>query len=65
MEIREIDYVERVVITADEQRLPITDLFDAAGLPTGEPRQAVLGVACSEEGWVFFQLQPFTRSRLQ
>jgi hypothetical protein len=65
MEIREIDYSERVVITDDARRLPIVDLFDAAGLPTGEPRRAVLGVACAEEGWVIFQLQPFARSRLQ
>ncbi|MBV8682884.1 MAG: hypothetical protein JO111_08430 [Caulobacteraceae bacterium] len=65
MEIREINYDERVVVTEDEQRLPIVDLFDAAGLPTEEPRQAVLGIACGEEAWIFFQLKPFTRSRLQ
>ena len=65
MEIRAIDYVDKVVVTDDERRWPICNLFDRAGLLTTEPRHAVLCVAGAPGGWLTFKLAVFDRRHLQ
>lgn len=65
VEILAIDYVERVVVTSDDKRWPISDLFDRSGLSTKDHRAAVLGVAGGPGDWLGFKIGPFDRRRLQ
>ena len=65
VEILAIDYVERVVVTADDKRWPISDLFDRSGLSTNDHRAAVLGVAGGPGGWLSFKVAAFERRGLQ
>lgn len=65
VEIREIDYARRIVVTSDARRLPIADLFDRAGLTTLESHAAVLCVAGRPGAWLCFRLRDFERRQLQ
>ena len=65
VQISKIDYVERVITTADERRWPIADLFDGAGLSTRDPKRAVVCVAGEPGGWLSFRLAVFDRRALQ
>ena len=63
--VQRIDYVERVLFTDDDRRLPIAYLFDRAGLPTEESNQAVLCVAGGPGAWVSLKLAPYSKQALQ
>jgi hypothetical protein len=63
--IHEIDFENGLVITTDDRRLAIADLFDRHGVPTIDPRQAIMGFAGEPGGWISFKLQDFDKSRLQ
>jgi len=65
MEIRVIDFVERVVVTSDDRRWPISDLFDRSGLSTQDHRAAVIGVAGGPGAWLSFKVGAFERRGLQ
>lgn len=65
IEVRTIDYVEGVVVTSDQRRLPIANLFTRTGLSTHNPRDAVLCVVGEPGQWLSFKLAEFDRRSLQ
>ena len=65
VEVTTIDYVERYIETADARRLPISDLFDRAGLSTRDPEDAVLCLAGEPGAWISIRLSEFEKRRLQ
>lgn len=65
LEIHEIDWPARRIVTSDARTLPIIDLFDGCGRPLDSPSGAVLAVAGEAGAYVTFKLRPFDRRKLQ
>ncbi len=65
LEIREIDFIRGRVMTADEQVLPIADLFDAQGRRTASSQEAVLCIAGGDGRWITLRLGDYRKEGLQ
>ncbi len=65
VEISRIDFADKIIVTSDDQVLPISDLFDERGRATDKPDRAIMCVAGAPGGWVTFKLKPFERHALQ
>ena len=65
IELREIDFATREVVTIDDRTMPITDLFDLRGRPTSASGRAVVGFAGGPGAWVSFKLAGYDRRALQ
>ena len=65
IEIQEIDWARRHIVTSDERTLPIVALFDALGRPLDGPFGAVVAFAGEPGAWVTFKLCAFDRRKLQ
>lgn len=64
-EVRTIDYDGRMLVMDDDQRFRISDLFDAHGRATDDPRLAVLCIAGETGGWLSVRLGDYDRQKLQ
>ena len=64
-EVESIDYVDRVLITTDQQRFRIEHLFDACGRETSNPKAAVLCIAGEQGAWLSVRLGSYDRAKLQ
>ena len=65
IEIQEIDWPARQIVTSDARILPIVALFDALGRPISGPSGAVVVFAGRPGAWVTFKLCAFDRRKLQ
>ena len=65
VEIQEIDWPARLIVTSDARTLPIVALFDALGRPLTGPFGAVVAFAGEPGAWVTFKLCAFDRNKLQ
>lgn len=65
LEVREIDYLKKVIVTNDDRRFPIDGLFDRAGLVTSDPASAIVCVAGKPGGWLSVRLADFDPRQLQ
>ena len=65
LEVQEIDWPARRIITSDSRTLPIVALFDASGRPLSGPFGAVVAFAGEPGAWVTFKLCDFDRRKLQ
>ena len=65
LQIQEIDWPARRIVTSDARSLPIVALFDALGRPLSGPFGAVVAFAGEPGAWVTFKLCEFDRRRLQ
>jgi hypothetical protein len=63
-EVRKIDFVERVVVTCDDQILPIAHLFDGHGCETRNSKQAVLCIAGETGRWLSVRLADYRKNAL-
>ena len=62
--IRKIDFVDRVVVTTDDQVLPIAHLFDGYGRETADHKRAVMCIAGETGRWVSLRLADYRRAAL-
>ena len=65
VEVQEIDWPARQIVTSDDRTLPIVALFDALGRPLTGPFGAVVAFAGHPGAWVTFKLCEFDRRKLQ
>jgi hypothetical protein len=65
LQIRELDFVDKLVMTSDQRLLPIAQMFDAQGRATADHRHAVLCIAGTPGEWVSFRLADYRKSSLQ
>ena len=65
LEIQEIDWPGRRIVTSDDRSLPIVALFDASGRPLSGPFGAVVAFAGEPGAWITFKLCEFDRRKLQ
>lgn len=65
LEIQEIDWAARRIVTSDDRTLSIVALFDASGRPLSGPFGAVVAFAGEPGAWVTFKLCEFDRRKLQ
>ena len=65
LEVQEIDWAARRIVTSDERSLPIVALFDARGRPLSGPFGAVVAFAGEPGAWITFKLCEFDRRKLQ
>ena len=65
LEIQEIDWPSRRIVTSDDRSLPIVALFDASGRPLNGPIGAVVAFAGEPGAWITFKLCEFDRRKLQ
>lgn len=65
IEIREVDLVNRIVLTSDYRSLPITDLFNDHGHETSDYNAAVMCIAGRPGEWLSVKLGRYHRSALQ
>ena len=65
IEIREVDLVNRIVLTTDDRALPITDLFNDHGHQTGDYNAAVMCIAGRPGEWLSVKLGRYDRRSLQ
>lgn len=65
VEVQEIDWSARTLVTSDQRSLPIVHLFDRLGRPLPGPFGAVLALAGAPGGWVTVKLCEYDRRALQ
>ena len=65
IEVQEIDWPARQIVTSDARTLPIVALFDAHGRPLNGPFGAVIAFAGEPGAWITFKLREFDRRKLQ
>lgn len=65
VEIREVDLVNRLILTSDDRSLPITDLFDDHGHLTRDYNSAVMCIAGRPGEWLSVKLARYDRKHLQ
>ena len=65
LEVQEIDWPARQIVTSDARTLPIVSLFDALGRPLNSPFGAVVAFAGEPGAWITFKLCEFDRRKLQ
>ena len=63
-QIRKIDFVDRVLVTTDDQVLPIAHLFDGCGRETADHKHAVLCIAGEAGRWVSLRLGDYRKAAL-
>lgn len=61
LEIQELDLVNRFIITADREVLPITNLVDGRGRPALSTDHAVLLIAGKPGRWLSVRLAAYDR----
>jgi hypothetical protein len=63
-EVRKIDFADRVLVTTDDQVLPIAHLFDKQGLETQDRTRAVMCIAGKTGQWLSLPLGEYRKSAL-
>ena len=63
-EVRKIDFVDRVLVTMDDQVLPIAHLFDRHGCETQDRTLAVMCIAGQTGHWLSLPLADYRKSAL-